>query len=196
MQGFGPFLLSIGGHWLKDIYILRRPICFQLAGIVPSPVPIHYFVVRVPYHPVTTHVCLDETGIGKLHNCTHSLTFTAPFSVGHGSGPSLGLDQWDGELQWVWVGLGDRTLPHTPGAHQHSSKPWDGAWKLILVSLCCSFSLFLHKCLTDAHSCFPCSGFTFVYTVYGFDKERGSNGKEEEIPFNGNKHFLGGAVTG
>ena len=119
-------------------------------------------MVCVPYHPVTTHVCPDENGIGKLHNCSHSLTFTALFSVGHGSGPSVALDQWDGALQWVWVGLGDRTLPHTPGAHQHSSKPWDGAWKLILVSLCCSFSFSLHKCLTDAHSCFQCSGFTFL----------------------------------
>lgn len=30
---------------------------------------------------------------------------------------------------------GDRTLPHTPGSHQHSSKPRD-AWKLRLVFLC------------------------------------------------------------
>lgn len=99
------------------------------------------------YHPVTAHVRSDESMIGKLHNCTHSLTFTAPFSVGHGSGSSLALDQWDSELQWVWVGLGDRTLHHTPGAHQHSSKPWDGAWKLILVSLCCFFCPQMpHRC--------------------------------------------------
>lgn len=54
------------------------------------------------------------------------------------------------------MGLGDRTLPHTPGAHQHSSKPWDGAWKLMLLSLCFFFSLPRHKCLTDAHFCFQC----------------------------------------
>lgn len=165
MQGFGPVLWSIGGHWLRDIYILRRPICFQLAGILHSPIPIHYVVVRVAYHPVTFHVYPDESGIGELHNCLYSLIFTALFwPVGHGSGPSLDLDQWNGEFQWVWVGLGDRTLPHTPGAHQHSSKPWDGAWKLILLSL--------HKCLADAHFCLPCSGFECVYSIFREQSER------------------------
>lgn len=51
--------------------------------------------------------------------------------------------------RWASVGMGDRTLPHTPGSHQHSSKPWDGAWKGILVSLCFSFSLLSqmpHRC--------------------------------------------------
>lgn len=189
MQGFGPVLLSIGGHWLRDIYILRRPICFKLAGIVRSPIPIHQSVVRVPYHPVTTHVCPDETG--KLHNCTHSLTFIAPFLVGHGSGPSVALDQWDTELQWVWVGLGDRTLPHTPGAHQHSSKPWDGAWKLILVSLCCSFCLSTNasQMLNPASHAQASNSF-----IYAFDKESRRNGKE--IPFDGNKHALGCSMTG
>lgn len=31
IQGFAPVLLSIEGHRLRDIYILHRPICFQLA---------------------------------------------------------------------------------------------------------------------------------------------------------------------
>lgn len=38
----------------------------------------------------------------------------------------------------MWVELSDRTLPHEPGAYQHSSKPWDGTWK---VGLLLSFSL-------------------------------------------------------
>lgn len=127
----------------------------------------------------------DESGIGKLRNCSHSLTFTAPFSVGHGSGPSLGLNQWDGELQWVWVGLGDRTLPHTPGAHQHSSKPWDGAWKLILVSLCCSFSPQMpHRCSLSASHARGSNSYIYVPLTK-------RNGKEEEaIPCDGNKHVF------
>lgn len=112
--------------------------------------------------------CSTHSGIGKLHNCTTHLTFIAPLSPGHFSGLTLPpQDQWDAEFECFFQEEpGDRTLPHTPGSHQHSSKPRD-AWKLQLVFLCFFLSkhasqMLVPVSLTQVSS--RCAGFRAAKT--------------------------------